>query len=178
MKKLLAALAAILVLSACSAKEPAPAPAPAEPEVSAPVAEAAPEEKPVTELPIETAPQEQPAEDPAEPVEYSVMLVDGLSGDAVGYSLECPEFGKTEIDNFYTELAQQMEGHASGTVHDNCLERHCLANVYGSVTEATQKDGILTVTYTYTVEYSDTEEPAVNTRTDRFNLETGERLAE
>lgn len=177
MKKLLAALAAILVLSACSAKEPAPAPAPAEPEVSAPVAEAAPEEKPVTELPIEIAPQE-PAADPAEPVEYTAIISEGLSGDAVGYSFVQPEFGQSEIDAFYAQLVEQMESHASTTVHDNCLERHCLANVSGCITEATRKDGILTVTYTYTVEYSDTEEPAVNTRTDRFDLETGERLAE
>lgn len=178
MKKILVALAAVFVLSACSAKEPTPAPTPAEPAVSAPAAAPAPEEKPVTELPIELAPQEQPAEDPAEPVEYSIILIEGLSGDAVGYSLQCPEFGQTEIDTFYTELTQQMESHASGTVHDNCLERHCMANVYGQVTAAVQEAGVLTVRYEYRVEYSDAEEPEVSQRTDRFQLDTGERIKE
>lgn len=175
MKKILAALAAMLLLAGCGAQEQPPA---AEPQPQQTQLQPVQEEQPpaVTELPMEPAPEET-AEPEAEAAEYTVSSLEGLAGDAVGYVLQVPSFGQSEIDRFYQELAVQMEDHAQGTVHDNCLERHCMANVYGEVTTAVREDDVLTVGYEYRVEYSDAEEPEVSQRTDSFRLDTGEKLS-
>lgn len=177
MKKILAALAAMLLLAGCGAQEQPPA---AEPQPQQTQLQPVQEEQTpaVTELPMEPAPEETAEPEPeAEAADYTSSSLEGLAGDAVGYVLQVPSFGQSEIDRFYQELAVQMEDHAQGTVHDNCLERHCMANVYGKVTTAVREDDVLTVGYEYRVEYSDAEEPEVSQRTDSFRLDTGEKLS-
>lgn len=177
MKKLFAAVLALLLVTGCGAKEEEDH-----------TAQIAPDPQPVAED-TENNAQNQENSTPVEiPVEitsvpedapYEVELLEGLAGDAVGYSLEIPTFSKYNgnevIHKFYVDMVDNLETYTQGTVHDTCLERHCMANVFGRVDGAWEEDGLLTVEYSYEVQFTDQEEPDVNTRTDVFDVETGEK---
>lgn len=177
MKKLVAAVLALLLATGCGAREEEQHTTQITPDVQ-PVVE---------ETGQETGQQENstPVEIPVEitklpgEVAYEIELLEGLVGDAVGYSLEIPTFsdvnGNEVIHKFYVDMVNDLVSYTQGTVHDTCLDRHCMANVYGRVGNAWEEDGLLTVEYSYEVQYSDQEEPNTNTRTDVFDVETGEK---
>ena len=183
MKKLIAAVLAILCLAACSAKtEPAP-----EADVSVVTkTESAP---PQAEKPVENFEIEVEESKPAAPVApdltpgayMSIETVEGLVGDAVGYSFQKPVFtdyaAAETMNAFYEELVNSLEVYANGTVNDKCLKENCVASVYGEVTQTGHEDG-LQIDYTCRVEYSNAEEPVINHRTEIWNTETGEVISE
>lgn len=199
MKKLLAALLAVLCLAGCSAK-----PEPTEmigvtvvTTDETPIAEENPtvEEVPMEEETVEEAPKEEVAvEDPApelteEAPEGAIdtyamaeIMVEGLVDDAIGYAIVQPEFagfpGETAVNDFYAKLVTQLETYTKETVHAECLERHCMANVFGKVlsTNLTSDCLGLEVAYEFKVEYSDGTEPKVSVRTDVFDVQTGEQF--
>ena len=189
MKKLIAAVLAILCLAGCAAKKeytPDAMPAaPVEQPVQTPVKEETP--PPAAEVPVEIntpeAPkQEQAEQEPVQQVEFTDQPVEGLVGDAVGYILSVPVFSgypaAGTINGFYTAMVADLEKYTEEKVHTQCLEKSCVANVYGEVTAVDLLNGELTVIYEYRVEYSNAEEPSINIRIDHFNVQTGEMRSE
>jgi len=193
MKKLIAAVLAVLCLAGCSAKEEK-----AEmigvtvvtknetPEV---VEETPVEQPPVQEfeLEIETEAPEEALPEDVEPgeggsVAVPVEAVEGLVGDAVGYSFQLPAFteyaASGTMNEFYTELVNGLVEYANGTVNETCLKENCIASVYGTVHQATLTGDTLSVMYECRVEYSNSENAVVNVRTDSFNIQTGEVTSE
>lgn len=174
MKKTIAALLAVLILTGCSAREPAPVAAEPEPE-PAPAAQTETVETPpqTVELPVEAA---TPAS-----ADYETKLLEGLVGDAVGYSLAYPVFSGFDaaetVNGFYTSLVSQLEGYVQTTVNEQCLERNCVASAYGEILSV-QVDEELEVHYRLRVEYSDVDKEQCNERTDYFDLKTGEVRSE
>lgn len=185
MKKLIAAVLAILCLAGCAAKKeytPDAMPAaPVETPVETPMKEETPA-PPATEVPVEIitpeAPkQEQAEQEPVQQVEFTDQPVEGLVGDAVGYILSVPVFSgypaAGTINGFYTAMVADLEKYTEEKVHTQCLEKSCVANVYGEVTQAVVQNGELSVTYEYRIEFSNENDPTVNVRTDCFNTQTG-----
>lgn len=176
MKKVIFAILALLLVSGCGTRE--------EPNTI----QIQPDPQPVVEEPVE---ETENSEDSTtveitveitslpEEVPFELILLDGLVGDAVGYSLEIPTFSDVEagevIHNFYVEMVEDLKSYTEDTVHAACLERHCMANVFGRVVSATMDEGLLSVEYSYEVSYSDADEPTVSTRTDVFDMTTGEK---
>lgn len=176
MKRMLAALLALLLISGCGARdsqenftqiEPDPQPAVEEPVEE----ETKSNENTAVEIPVEIVniPETEP---------FELEVFDGLVGDAVGYSMEIPTFTEVSaaevIHSYYVEMVDGLVDYTEETIHEACLERHCMANVYGRVTEAVREGELLSVTYSYEVSYSDTDEPSVSTRTDVFDVTSGE----
>jgi len=188
MKKIIAAVLAIFCLAGCSAKEQ-PAVTEEPPVVEAPVEQPAQEQPAppaVVEVPMEIIRQEpeaeQPGDNPVETVDWSTSDVEGLSGDAVGYVLQVPAFANLPaaetINAFYTDLVAGLAEHAEDKVHTQCLEKGCVANVYGEVTAVGLLENELTVSYEYRVEFSNSDTPTIHNRTDHFNTQTGEIRSE
>ena len=190
MKKLIAAVLAVLCLAGCSAKEEK-----AEMIGVTVVTQEEPVEKPVEEAPVEQPPvqefeleieTEAPEEALPEDVEAGeggsvavpVEAVEGLVGDAVGYSFQLPAFteyaASGTMNEFYTELVNGLVEYANGAVNETCLKENCIASVYGTVQQATLTGDTLSVMYECRVEYSNSEDAVVNVRTDSFNIQTGE----
>ena len=170
-KKIAAILAVLLLLTACSTqKKPEPQPEPEQEVVTEPAKE--PE---VEEVPVEVTTVQ------GNPVTPERQTAEGLIEDAIGYILEYPVFsefdGAETVNGFYTELVKSLEAYAKETVYSTASEKGCVANVYSSMENASENDGILQVTYKFWVEYSDntTDEKV---RTDRFDMATGERIQE
>lgn len=176
MKNVIFAILALLLVSGCGANEkPVETQIQPDPQtvVEEPVEEVENSEDFTTvEIPVEIV-------DLPETASYLVELSEGLVGDAVGYSLEIPTFldveGSEVIHNFYVEMVEDLVDYTENTVHGACLERHCMANVYGTVGSATVEEGLLSVEYSYEVQYSDADEPTISTRTDVFDMTTGEK---
>ena len=186
MKKLIAAALAVLCLAGCSAKEEKTEMigVTVVTKTETPVVET--EEAPSVqefEIEIETEnPQESLPEDqqPGEGGSVAVPVedVEGLVGDAVGYSFQktaFTEFAASEtMNDFYTELVNGLVEYANGAVNETCLKENCIASVYGTVLRATLTGDTLDVQYECRVEYSNSEDAVVNVRTDSFNVQTGE----
>ena len=191
MKKLIAAVLAVLCLAGCSAKEEKTemigVTVVTESEtVETPVEQEITEEAPVQHFEIEideSEPAEGEASTPAGvPAMPETELLEGLVGDAVGYSLQIPVFADyaaaETMNAFYLELVDGLVDYANGAVNTACIERNCIASVYGEVTHAVLVGDELRVGYQCRVEYSDTEEPVINERTENWNVQTGEVTSE
>ena len=178
MKRLILIFSLILLLTACGkeelpivSEEVLPVPAPTE-EVT----------EPVPPVEVETtviAPEETVIESGGSIVHYTSEMLEGLVEDTVGYTFEVPTFdvaGAEAIRTYYHELAAHLESYTKETVYTEAASRACIASVYGYVTEATLDGDVLTVTYVYECDYSDTEESVENVRTDAFSAATGEKL--
>lgn len=196
MKKLLAVLAALLCLAGCSAKPeqtdmvgvsivtkqetPVAEENPTVEEI--PVEEVEPEEEIVEEEP-QSELTEEAAEGAIDTFAYAEILVEGLVDDAIGYSIIQPEFAgfpaADTVNAFYEKLILQLETYTKETVHTECLDRHCMANAFGSVLSANLTSDCLgiAVEYEFKVEYSDGE-TKTSVRTDTFHVHTGEHKAE
>ena len=161
------AIVSVLTLAACS-KAPVEEPL-AEQEIVI--------EQPTDEPSVEPDPApEQPVAPEGESATYTVMIVEGLVEDAIGYSFEIPVFeypGYDVIEQFYSSLVESMESFTREVVYTNAMERGCVVSVYGTVKSATIMDNILSVTYEYICDYSDAEAPTIESRIDRFDVETG-----
>ena len=134
------------------------------------------------EIDVECAYPAEPESEESAPVEVPVELREGLVGDAVGYTLQIPVFADyaaaETMNAFYLELVDGMESYVRKYVNEACLQRNCIASVYGEVTGAVLTGSLLEVDYECRVEFSDTEEPTVNSRSDVWNVDTGEVKSE
>lgn len=104
---------------------------------------------------------------------------EGLVEDAVGYSFDLPVFSGLDcaetINRFYEELLPELTLYAQETVYNTAMEQHTVASVFGSYTVDGQTEGQLVVSYQVSAQYGE-EEPVVSSRTDYFDLESGEHL--
>lgn len=182
MKRVFAIIFSFLLLTACTKRE-VPVTEPEElPEEVIVQEEEMPEEPVIVvepEIIIHDSAEDTPLEDESVPVSFTSQIVEGLVEDTVGYQFEVPVFdyaGYPAMEQFYAELIASMENFTKEVVYNNAVERGCVVSVYGKAVSATVLDSILSVTYTYECDYSDAEEPTVETRIDRFDIETGARL--
>lgn len=167
MKRLFAVILMILMLTACAAEKPAPE------------QEKLPEEVEVTEEAVqeETAEETLPEEPAEEEMPYESLMVDGVVEDTIGFGFEIPAFdcpGSEAIGEYFDGFVQNMENFIRDVVYENAMSRSCIVSVYGTVDSATVEDNILTVTYSYECQYSDAQEPEVETTVLRFDLQTGD----
>ena len=141
--------------------------------------------KPDPELTAESAEEEivvVPVEEPeAELVEeempYESFMVDGVVEDTIGFGFEIPEFdcpGSEKIGEFFEWFVMNMEEYTKDVVYENAMSRSCIASVYGTVDSATATGDLLQVTYSYACQYSDSEEPEVETTVMCFDMITGD----
>ena len=178
MKKLFAALLAVLCLAGCGAKEePQPAEVQPTPAVEEPTpAEPAPEAPEVVEIPMEVLPEEIPSQTLTMP-DYETVQLEGLVEDAIGYVIAYPVFsgfdGAETVNEFYLSLAEHLERYTKETVYKDVMEKQLVASVYGEVTSVQTDGEKLQVDYVFRVETEDNVDE--NTRTDVFDLATGER---
>ena len=104
---------------------------------------------------------------------------DGLVEDAVGYSYDLPVFSGLDcaeaVNRFYEELLPELTLYAQETVYNTAMEQHTVASVFGSYTVDGQTEGQLVVSYQVSAQYGE-EEPVISSRTDYFDLESGEHL--
>lgn len=186
MKKLLITALALCLLCGCAKNSEVPVNQ-SEPEVPSPAVtqpETVPDEKPVemeTEI-VEPSPDENEIPSDDVPLEWQILEVDGLIEDTVAFGMEKPIFsgvdGAEVINSFYEALLAQLENHTRETVYPAVLDKHTGANVNGILDAISYSHQWVEVTYTYAVEYLDGSEPESFTRTDRFDLTTGELLEE
>jgi len=168
MKRLFAMILMIFMLTACAADEPAPK------------QEELPQEIEITEEIVqeEELPEEELPEEPAEEeVPYESLMVDGVVEDTVGFGFEIPQFdcpGSEAIGEYFDGFVRNMENFTKDVVYENAMSRSCIASVYGRVDSAIVEDGILCVVYSYECQYSDAEEPEVETTVLRFDMQSGE----
>lgn len=173
---------ALALLAGCTQTPPATPETPVASEdttQSDPVVET-PEETPeVDELPIEINPAS-----PLEPIPagltYDDNTVEGLVEDSVGYAYTLPVFSGTDgseaMTQFYTDLLPELETYAKETVYLEAMDRHTVVSVFGSYTVDGVQDGALLVSYEVRAEYGEGD-PVTSSRTDRFDLTTGEHLS-
>ena len=184
-----AALAALLLLTACQ-KTPAAEPvAPPVTDTQTTQTDTAPEpsdEEEIEEIPTQVVPptdSASPSASPLEPVPAEITATDntveeGIE-DSVGYSYVLPVFsgfdGAQAVTDFYNALLTEMDAYARETVYETAQARHCVASVLGSYSLDGVRDNQLRVTYTVTADYAEGED-ATSTRTDAFDMTTGEHL--
>lgn len=182
MKKWIAAILAVLLLTGCQAQptEQPEVPADPEPVVTQPVEEDTPVEEPpeTVEIPVETVEQEPYYTEMNLDVAYDIQTVEGLVEDSIGYVYEYPVFsgldGAEEINTYYEEMMVFLESYARETVYPQAADRHTIANVYGTFEIVAADEGLqLGVKYTVSVEFADAEEPESFDRTDVFHPDTG-----
>lgn len=180
-----AVLAALLLLTACQ-KTPAADPvAPSVTDTQTTQTDTAPEpgdEEEIEEIPTQVVPSTDSAS-PLEPVPAEITATDntveeGIE-DSVGYSYVLPVFsgfdGAQAVTDFYNALLTEMDAYARETVYETAQARHCVASVLGSYSLDGVRDNQLRVTYTVTADYAEGED-ATSTRTDAFDMTTGEHL--
>lgn len=175
---------AVLLLSACQ-KAPADPVAPPVTDTQTTQTDTAPEpgdEQEIEEIPTEIVPATDSAS-PLEPVPAEITATDntveeGIE-DSVGYSYVLPVFsgfdGAQAVTDFYAALLTEMDAYARETVYETAQARHCVASVLGSYTLDGVRDNQLRVTYTVTADYAEGED-VTSTRTDAFDMTTGEHL--
>ena len=184
MKKLLAAIAAILILAGCSQKPDDFAVSDVIVPEPQDVVEELPQvtETPVEEIVVEDAEPELTEEAPAEAIDTYALSEDkleGLVGDTIGYSFDTPVFdgfaAADQVTTFYADLAAHLEGYTKETINEQCLNNSLMASVFGEITHTNLvNNGLaLEVHYEFRVEYSDGTKK-INTRVDTFDIQTGE----
>lgn len=179
---------AVLLLSACQ-KAPADPVAPPVTDTQTTQTDTAPEpgdEEEIEEIPTQVVPSTDsasPSASPLEPVPAEITATDntveeGIE-DSVGYSYVLPVFsgfdGAQAVTDFYNALLTEMDAYARETVYETAQARHCVASVLGSYSLDGVRDNQLRVTYTVTADYAEGED-ATSTRTDAFDMTTGEHL--
>jgi len=175
MKRSLAIIFVILMLTACAAEKPAHEREERPEEVE--VTEEVVQEEAVEEVPAEESSEEPEVEIAEEEVPYESLMVDGVVEDAVGFGFEIPQFdcpGSEAIDEYFDGFVRDMENFTRDVVYENAMSRSCIASVNGAVDSVTMEGGVLCVVYSYECQYSDAQEPEVEITVLRFDIQTGE----
>lgn len=190
MKRLIAIIFAILMLTACASEQTQDSPSDqkktdkavrdeqvvAEPEQAEEPEVPEQPAQPVVPVQPENIMEESEEAVEGEPMPYTVEIVDGLVEDTVGYTLELPVFDCPGYDIMriaFETYVQQMEQAAAGAIYTNAMLRGCIASVYGEVISATVDGDALTVIYSYRTEYSDMAEPVEQRTLLRFDIQSG-----
>ena len=193
-RKVAAICAALLLLTSCAAKNASVQETPAEPaepsqeqnftsqaqtrdivtlpsvtEDRKPVADGEASEETGAELPVPDSFTDEPYEVQADQEEIvSMSLV--LPCFKVG-----AEDAEQKINDVFTELLINLQDYMGTTVYQAAQERHTMAFLDGNYI-ASLDDGILTVTYTVTERYADSDAETQHENVYRFDARTGERL--
>lgn len=195
MKQRIAAIcAALLLMTSCASKDASTPELPAEPaetskaqasavqaqsqevvtlpsvtEDRKPVVDGAPSEEDGASLPVPDSFTDEP---------YEVQLD---QEEIVSMSLVLPCFGlssedaEQKINAVFTELRENLQNYMGTTVYETAQARHTMAFLDGTYI-AGLEDGILTVTYTVTERYADSDGETQHENVYRFDARTGERL--
>lgn len=177
---LVLALALLAGCSQKSTKAPTPPTTAAEettqPDTPVETTEETPE---VEEMPIEINPETSPMEPIPAELTCTDNPVEGLVEDTVGYLYTLPVFSGTDgaeaMTQFYQDLLPEMENYAQETVYLEAMDRHTVVSVSGGYTVRGVQDGALVVSYEIKAEYGEGD-PVISSRTDHFDLASGEHL--
>lgn len=193
-RKIAAVCAALLLLTSCAAKNASTQEMPAKPveesqtkesnaqadtqeivtlpsvvEGQKPVVDGEPSEKDASDLPVPETFTDEPYE------------VQTDQEEIVSMSLVLPYFrlGSEDVEHkinvVFMELQLNLQDYMGTTVYEAAQERHTIAFLDGSYI-ASLDDGILTVTYTVTERYADSDDETQHENVYRFDARTGERL--
>lgn len=192
-RKIAAIAAALLVLSACGAKDVQ------DDSVAAPIeAETASQTSDVssdasqndTDAPaqMETVPSGEMQTKPIEPdVHFSENFTDEPYEfqtdleEIVSISLTLPHFtldsadAADAVNQTFENLQANLQDYMGTTVYETAQARHTMGFLEGSYA-ASLEDGILSVTYTVTERYADDDSVMTHENVYRFDTSTGERL--
>ena len=191
MKKLAAALTALIMVCALAACGKTPAPA--EPPMTAPAPVAEPQEDLSAEAPAEQpAKQIEPeisagAGENTEPQPYAGTFFDEpltLRADVeevVSYEIAVPqvtldnEDAAQYINDGFVALADSFVAYAQETVYETAQEKQTIGYLAGTYS-ITMDGAQLVVEYTVTERYAGEELESISTRVYRFDAATGEKI--
>ena len=196
MRKLAAALTALMMV--CSLAACGKTPVPAETPVTDPAPIAEPQEDLPAEQPVE-APAEQPAkqiepeiapepEENTEPQPYAGTFFDEpltLCADieeVVSYEITVPqvtldnEDAAQYINDGFVALADSFVAYAQETVYETAQEKQTVGYLTGAYS-ITMDGAQLVVEYTVTERYAGEDLESISTRVYRFDAATGERIS-
>ena len=194
MKREFAAIAAaLLILSACGAKNVQDRPAVAHVEAqTASQTQNASSEAPMNDadapVHMETVPSGEMQTKPIAPeTHFSESFTDVPSEfqadleEVVSISLTLPHFtldsdeAADVINQTFVDLQKNLQNYMGTTVYETAQARHTLGFLEGSYV-ASLEDGILSVTYTVTERYADDDGEITHENVYRFDTSNGERL--
>lgn len=187
MKKMTAALAALLLAGVLSACAPSPQPAPSPEAASAPPTTSAPSDaEPSTpELPPRKLEPEQVETEPFDAqtvLDEPLTLAEDLE-EVVSYTIRVPQVtldssdAAQRINEGFSDLADSFVRYAQEAVYPTAQEKQTIGFLEGEYS-LTMEDGQLVVEYTLTERYAGEDAAVQDTRTYRFDTTTGERLAD
>ena len=194
MKRKFAAIAsALLILSACGAKnvQDRPAAAPVEAQTASQTQNAS-SEAPMNDadapVHMETVPSEEMQTKPIAPeAHFSESFTDvpyefqADLEEVVSISLTLPHFtldsdeAADVINQTFVDLQKNLQNYMGTTVYETAQARHTIGFLEGSYT-ASLENGILSVTYTVTEWYADDDGAITHENVYRFDTSNGERL--
>ena len=194
MKREFAAIvAALLILSACGAKNVQDRPAVAHVEAqTASQTQNASSEAPMNDadapVHMETVPSEEMQTKPIAPeAHFSESFSDvpyefqADLEEVVSISLTLPHFtldsddAANIINQTFVDLQKNLQNYMGTTVYETAQARHTIGFLEGSYV-ASLEDGILSVTYTVTERYADDDGAITHENVYRFDTSNGERL--
>ena len=194
MKREFAAIvAALLILSACGAKNVQDRPAVAHVEAqTASQTQNASSEAPMNDadapVHMETVPSGEMQTKPIAPeTHFSESFTDvpyefqADLEEVVSISLTLPHFtldsddAANVINQTFVDLQKNLQNYMGTTVYETAQARHTLGFLEGSYV-ASLEDGILSVTYTVTERYADDDGEITHENVYRFDTSNGERL--
>ncbi len=194
MKREFAAIAAaLLILSACGAKNVQDRPAVAHVEAqTASQTQNASSEAPMNDadapVHMETVPSGEMQTKPIAPeVHFSESFTDvpyefqADLEEVVSISLTIPHFmldsdeAADVINQTFVDLQKNLQNYMGTTVYETAQARHTIGFLEGSYV-ASLEDGILSVTYTVTERYADDDGEITHENVYRFDTSNGERL--
>ena len=194
MKREFAAIAAaLLILSACGAKNVQDRPAVAHVEAqTASQTQNASSEAPMNDadapVNMETVPSGEMQTKPIAPeTHFSESFTDvpyefqADLEEVVSISLTLPHFtldsdeAADVINQTFVDLQKNLQNYMGTTVYETAQARHTLGFLEGSYV-ASLEDGILSVTYTVTERYADDDGEITHENVYRFDTSNGERL--
>ena len=194
MKREFAAIAAaLLILSACGAKNVQDRPAVAHVEAqTASQTQNASSEAPMNDadapVHMETVPSGEMQTKPIAPeTHFSESFTDvpyefqADLEEVVSISLTLPHFtldsdeAADVINQTFVDLQKNLQNYMGTTVYETAQTRHTLGFLEGSYV-ASLEDGILSVTYTVTERYADDDGEITHENVYRFDTSNGERL--
>ena len=194
MKREFAAIAAaLLILSACGAKNVQDRPAVAHVEAqTASQTQNASSEAPMNDadapVHMETVPSEEMQTKPIAPeAHFSESFTDvpyefqADLEEVVSISLTLPSFtldsesAASAINQTFVDLQKNLQNYMGTTVYETAQARHTIGFLEGSYT-ASLENGILSVTYTVTERYTDDDGAITHENVDRFDMSNGDQL--